>query len=230
MAMLFPCAVYAQETFTQYLYWIRYQNQLIFNEKLYWNNEADNRRFFEPDVENQFIVHSRLHYKTGRWDFASGLTYSLGFAQKPENGYDRAFEELRPVIEAAYEIPIRKWSFQSRARLDFRFIQTNGEESVLEESLFVLRYRYRAQFRIPLKTNDENITTIGLKLAEEIMFNNKGNTFDQNRIYATGEFYLSRKISLEAGYIFIHQQRFGLDEFFDRHVARFSVLHKIYRK
>lgn len=64
---------FAQQKQSQWTYWLRYQNQLIFSPKLYWNNEGDNRRFFNPDVQLQFIVHSRLHYKIKRWDFGGGL-------------------------------------------------------------------------------------------------------------------------------------------------------------
>ena len=105
----------------QTLYWIRYQNQLIFSPKLFWNNEADNRRFIGPDVQNQLIFHSRLHYKTGRWDLAAGLTYSRAYAAIPESGYNTAVDELRPVAEASYEWPVRRSGIQMRLRADNRF-------------------------------------------------------------------------------------------------------------
>src|SRR5688500_19797864 len=105
----------------QSLYWIRYQNQLLFSPKLYWTNEIDNRRFFSPDVQNQLIIHSRLHYKNKRWDFGGGLTLSWISAQKPELGYDHAVGEIRGVVEASYELPMGKIFFQNRIRLDNRF-------------------------------------------------------------------------------------------------------------
>lgn len=211
----------------QSLYWLRYQNQLIFSPRFYWNNEIDNRRFFDPDVENQFIFHSRVHYKKGKWDFAGGLTLSWIFAQKPEDGFDYTAAEIRPVAEVTHEQIMGKVLLQNRFRIDNRFLQENQNESVWEESFYVLRLRYRTQVRIPLKINAEDITTISLRLADEIMFNTKENIFDQNRIYATAEFYLNKKLSLETGYLHIYQQRFGQDEYFSRHVIRFSILHRI---
>lgn len=211
----------------QSLYWLRYQNQLFFSPSFYWSNEIDNRRFFNPDVQNQLIFHSRLHFKKGNWDFATGLTFSSIFAQKPENGYDHTVIEIRPVAEVTHELPIGKFFFQNRLRLDNRFFEEDREKSIFEESIYVLRIRYRAQFRIPLKTNSEQLATITLRIADEVMFNHIKNTFDQNRIYATTDFYLSKKFTLETGYIYIFQQRFGEDEFFKRHVIRLSVLHKI---
>lgn len=227
--MMSTCA-FAQETHSQLLYWLRYQNMLIFSPQVYWTNEFDNRRFIDPDVENQFIMHSRVHYKKDRWDFATGLTYSLAYAAIPENGFKEPVEEIRPVIEASYEVPVRKMFIANRVRIDYRFFQSDPEQSVFEESFFVMRFRYRLQLRIPLKVNEDNVTTIGLRLADEIMFNNKENTYDQNRIYVTGEFYLSKKFSVECGYIYIHQQRYGTEDFFERNVLRFSILHRVFAR
>lgn len=211
----------------QSLYWIRYQNQIAFSRKLYWNTEIDNRRFFDPDVQNQFIIHSHLHYRKNKWDVGTGLTLSWAFAQKPEIGYDHAVNEIRGVMEVSHELPLGKIFFQNRIRLDHRFFQEDAEKSVLEESFYVLRFRYRAQLRIPLKKNEANTTIVTLRVADELMLNHTRNTFDQNRIYLTTDFYISKSITLETGYIYIYQQRFGQNEFFERHVARFTFLHKI---
>jgi hypothetical protein len=226
--LVVPTLTKGQETFTQYLYWLRYQNQLIFSPKLYWNNDIDNRRFFNPDVENQLILHSRLHYKKGPWDFGGGITFSWAYAARPENGFNHAVSEIRPVIEANHEVLIKNIGIQNRVRIDNRFFEVD-EESVLDTTYYVMRFRYRLQGRIPLKRNDHDVPTITLRVADEIMFNSKENTFDQNRIYATGEFYLNKNFSLELGYIYIYQQRFGTDDFFKRNVLRFSVLHKVFR-
>lgn len=228
--MLMSCSAFAQQTHSQSLYWLRYQNQLIFSPKHSWINEFDNRRFFVPDVENQFIMHSRFHYHHERWDFAAGLTYSLAFAALPEKGYKQSMEEIRPVAEVTYEMPVGKTFLSARFRLDNRFFQNDPEESVFRESFYVFRHRYRLQVRIPLKENDANIPTITLRLYDEIMFNTKENTFDQNRIYAIGEFYVNKNFSFELGYIYIHQQRYATEDFFSRHVTRFSLLHRVFVK
>ena len=213
--------------YPQALYWIRYQNQLNITPKFYSINEIDNRRFFNPDVENQLIIHSRLHYVKDRWNFGAGLTFSWIYAQIPENGYSHSTAEVRPVVEGTYEFPARKVLIQQRVRIDNRFIEESQDQSVWDDSFYILRFRYRLQARIPLKTNDDGATTIGLRLSEEIMMNNKENTFDQNRIYASTEFALNKNLTLETGYIFIYQQRFGTEEFFSRHVLRFSVIHNL---
>lgn len=215
---------------SQALYWIRYQNQLNLNPRFYAINEIDNRRFFSPDVENQLIMHSRLHYVNKRWNFGGGLTFSWIYAQIPENGYAHSTAEVRPVVEGSYEFPAGKAAIQQRVRIDNRFIEESQDQSVWEDSFYVFRFRYRLQARIPLKTNNAGVPTIFLRVSEEIMFNNKENTFDQNRVYASTEFSINKKLTLETGYIFIYQQRFGTDEFFSRHVVRFSIIHNLWLK
>jgi hypothetical protein len=217
---------YAQ-THSQTLYWLRYQALFALSPRVAWQNDIDNRRFIGPDVQNQLIFHSRLHYKIKRWDFGGGITYSLAYAAIPEVGYNHSISELRPVLEASYEIPIRRGGLSHRVRLDNRIFQEIPEVSLFDESFYVMRFRYRIQWRTPLRTNESNVTTIGLRIADEIMLNESQNFYDQNRIYISGEFYLSKSFSLETGYIYIHQQRLGRDEFFSRNVLRFSVIHRI---
>jgi hypothetical protein len=215
------------QTHTQTLYWLRYQLLLNFSPRLSWSNDIDNRRFVNPDVENQLIFHSRVHYKKDRWDFGGGVTYSAAYASIPENGFQNSRSELRPVIEASYEIPIHAALFAQRIRIDGRIFQAIPEVSLLEESEFLVRFRYRVQVRVPLKKSDSNATSIALRVADEIMVNERKNFYDQNRIYVSGEFYVNPKIALEAGYIYIHQQSLGREEFFERHVLRFSLVHRI---
>ncbi len=118
----------------------------------------------------------------------------------------------------------------NRVRIDDRFIQSDPDQSVFEESTNILRFRYRLQFRIPLRVDDQQVPTMSLRLADEIMFNNWQNTFDQNRVYATIDFAVSKKLTVETGYIYIYQQRFAREEFFERHVLRLSLLHRIYER
>lgn len=224
--LLLSLAANAQEVHRQGLYWIRYQAHIDLSTKVYWMNEIDNRRFFNPDVQNQFIFHSRIHYRYGLWDFGAGLTSSWGFAQIPQNGYEASTPEIRPVAELSHETLFGKLILLNRIRTDHRFFEAGEGESIWEHSRYVLRFRYRIQAKIPIR-NAPDKKSISFRLAEEIMLNSKENTFDQNRIYATWEFYLNRSFSLEAGYIFIYQQRFGGDDFFSRHVMRFSILQKI---
>lgn len=210
----------------QYLYWIRYQNQLALSPKYYWVNEIENRRFFNPDVENQLIAHSHFHYKPGKWDLAGGLTLSWIYAQKPEDGFQHAVFEIRPFLEASNELQIGKIYFQNRLRVDNRFFQANRQQTILEDTYYVMRLRYRVQARIVLKRK-EDIPTIGLRVGDEIMLNTKQKTFDQNRIYISMDFAVLKNLSLEPSYVYVYQQRIVKDEFLSRQVIRFSLIHRI---
>ncbi|MEO7990971.1 MAG: DUF2490 domain-containing protein [Chryseolinea sp.] len=214
----------------QTLYWIYYTNQLYFKPNLYWVNNVDNRRFMNPDQENQFICHSRLHYKKGKWDFGAGLTLSSIYTQIPENGSSHIATELRPVIETSHETPIGKVSLQNRVRLDNRFLETSTQESVLDTSIYVLRFRYRLQARMPLVKDKDNNTVLQLRVSDEIMLNHKENLFDQNRINVTIDYILNKNFTFELGYIYIYQQRYSKDEFYSRNTIRFGLQHKIMLK
>ncbi len=211
----------------QSLYWLRCQNTLIFSPRIHWTNEIDNRRFFSPDVQNQLIMHSRVHLKKNRWDFAGGLTYSLAYAAIPANGFRSTAHEVRPVVEGSFELPVKRWYMQHRVRIDNRFLQTDPESSVFSASDYIARLRYRVQFRVPLKIDDVGHTTVSLRIGDEIMLNHMGHYYDQNRIYANLEYVLNRHLAVEGGYLFIDQRRLGRDEYFSRHVIRFSLLHRV---
>lgn len=214
----------------QTLYWLYYSNQLNFSQKLYWINNVDNRRFFNPDVENQFIFHSRLHYRTGKCDFAGGLTLSSIYNQIPENKSSHVATEIRPVVEVSHEQPFGEMQLQNRLRLDNRFLETSTQQSILDTSIYVLRFRYRLQVRMPLVKNKANEVVLQLRLADEIMLNHKENIFDQNRIYATLDYNLNKNFSIDLGYIYIYQQRFSREEFYSRNVVRLGLLHRVVLK
>lgn len=218
--------IYGQGT-PQYQYWLRYQQQIFFKPFLYLNNEFDNRRFFVHDIENQFICHSYLNYKRARWQFGGGLTTSWTFASQPEKSRSYSTMELRPVVEASHEIPLRKWSLQNRIRLDNRFIEVDEDHSIFEKSQYILRARYRLQLRVPLKPSPDGPSTVNLKISDELFLNDRKNTFDQNRVATSIDFYVNKKFTLEAQHIYTYQQRFGRDEFVTRHAVRFTLLHRI---
>ncbi len=223
-------AIAQENVHHQTLYWLYYQNQLYFSPKLYWTNNVDNRRFINPDAENQFIFHSRLHYKSGKWDFAGGLTLSSIYNQIPENKSTHIATELRAVVEVSHEQPVGKIFIQNRIRLDNRFLETSTQQSVLDTSIYVLRFRYRLQVRIPMIKNKDNGTLLQMRLSDEIMLNHKENIFDQNRIYATLDYIVNNNFTVEAGYIYIYQQRFAREEFYSRNVIRVGLQHKIFLK
>jgi hypothetical protein len=214
----------------QTLYWLYYSNQLYFTPKVYWVNNIDNRRFINPDKENQLIYHTRLHFKTGKWDLAGGVSLSSIYTQIPANKSTHVATEFRPVIEATHEFPIGKIYLQNRVRLDNRFLETRTQQSVLDTFNYVLRFRYRIQMRIPFLKDKDGNTVLQVRLSDEIMFNHKENIFDQNRIYGTLDYNVNKNFTLEAGYIYIYQQRYAREEFYSRNTIRIGLQHRIFLK
>jgi len=215
------------KTLHQKIYWIRYFNQIYFNERLSWINEVDNRRFINPDVQNQLIAHTHLHYLIKNFEPAVGCSFSWIYAQIPEDGYKVVTPEIRPFQELTYHIPLtKKLKFQERVRVDERYIrQVNKAKTELEDGYnFNFRFRFRSQ--LSYKLNDKYI----FKASDEVMYNDRANTFDQNRIYAATEFVLSKKISVEVGYLHIVQKRASNKGYYSRDIGRLTLYHKIFLK
>jgi hypothetical protein len=226
IAVMMPFCVHAQNTSTQSLYWTRYQNLFTFNPTWQLVTELDNRRFFTPDTQTQFILHNRIHYRYQRWEIGLGYAYSFAYANRPELGKVKPKKEIRPVIEANYKTPIGKFFLGHRLRIDHRFLQIDRDINILEESDYVLRTRYRLQLRAPIKRKSDQSVFAQVRLSNEFMFNHYANWYDQNRIYCSIEWNLSKSLGLETGYIYIHQQAQN-NNLFSRHVARFTLIHRI---
>ncbi|HYG01327.1 MAG TPA: DUF2490 domain-containing protein [Chryseosolibacter sp.] len=227
LTLMFASASAYSQTTTQSSYWVRYQNQLYFSPNLYWNTEVDNRRFVSPDAQLQLIIHSRLHRKLGAFDLAGGITFSWAYAQRPENSIKHPTFEIRPVLEGSYESVGKRFSLQHRLRLDNRFIEEDRFEGLRQDYQYTARLRYRIQAKIPI-IKKEKTGSVSARLANEVMVNHRENFYDQNRIHATLDVAVSRSLTLEGGYIFINQRRFGREEYFHRHVLRLSISHRIH--
>ncbi|MGK2862663.1 MAG: DUF2490 domain-containing protein [Chitinophagaceae bacterium] len=216
----------------QSLYWVRYYNQLVINEKWTWHNEFDNRRFFKGNQQHHFIAHSRLHYKIlQNAEIAFGLTYSRQSPQDPNSTSDLVVPEIRPAQEVNYSNPITKrLTLQHRIRIDERFIHKNDGQVLLAGYNFNFRFRYRILASFILN-KEEAKTATTLKVANELMVNAGKNIvynhFDQNRIYLALEQGLNKNFSVELGYLHLYQQRATGYQFFDREIIRLTIYHKI---
>lgn len=216
----------------QGLYWVRYYNMLTLDKHFTWHNEAEMRRFWQGDVQHQFIAHTRMHYKTGaNTNVGVGFTYSRQSPQDPLASSKLVVPEYRGVQEFNYSIPIsRRFSLQQRLRLDERFIRRNDGVELLEGSNFTLRFRLRLQANWILSREGAPRRTT-LKVSNEVMFNvGKSivyNQFDQNRIYVGVEKEFSRMFSAELGYLKWYQQTASGNAFFNRDIVRFTLYHKL---
>jgi len=214
----------------QNLYWIRYHNQFYFSKRLHWSNEFDNRRFFHPDLENQFIIHTHLRYKVKNTELAAGSSFSWQYTQDPEKDAVTV-PELRPFQEVAYTHQLNtRWSLQHNLRIDERFIRNHTTTELLAGYDFLFRFRYRIQVSYVVKENPAKNTSITIRASESIFLNDRYNTFDQNRLYVGSIFQLNRKISLEGGYLYVYQHRLNNNVYLSRPTVRFTLYHKIFSR
>mgnify|MGYP000872118787 CR=1 FL=1 len=96
--LLSAIGVFSQQKSTVYqqLYWMRYFNQLELNTKWNLQNELDERLFFKNSKQQQFITHSRIHYKIKKdCDLATGFTWSLQSTQDPNSASKLIIPEYR---------------------------------------------------------------------------------------------------------------------------------------
>lgn len=235
LSLIYGSNLFAQKTvIRQNLFWYRYYNQLEINSKIVWHNEVEGRRFFEGYQRHHFIMHSRLHYKlTNNTDMAGGMTYSR---QSPQNPNPRAIDvlvvpEFRFVQEFNHNIPVSsRFSFQERLRIEQRFFRKNNGVELLEGHSFNFRFRLRLQASYRLNKELTKKTTI-LKVSNEVMINAGKNIllnkFDQNRIYIGIERELSKKVSVELGYMNWYQQTSLGYLFYNRNIVRLTLYHRI---
>jgi hypothetical protein len=237
ICLILFCALWneaaAQKIITyQSLYWLRYYNQLILNDKWVWHNEMEDRRFLETNRQHHTILHSRLHYKFFQnADIGIGATYSLQSPQNPYATTTLVVPEKRLVQELNLNNPMsKKFSLQQRLRIDERWIRKNDGKILYDGYDFNVRVRFRLQANYLISKSDaKNKTT--LKMSDELMINVGNNIiynlFDQNRIYLGMEQSFSKTISAELGYLYWFQQRSTGNQFFDRDIIRFTLLHRI---
>jgi len=231
MLLLSGPLLYAQsQTLHQNLYWIRYYNQFYFSKRLHWNNEFDNRRFFHPDLENQFIIHTHLRYKIKNTELAAGSSFSWQYTQDPAKDAVTV-PEIRPFQEATYTHQLStQWSLQHALRIDERYIRNHTTTELLAGYEFLFRFRYRLQVSYVVKENPAKNTSITIRASESIFLNDRYNTFDQSRFYIGSIFQLNRKISLEGGYLYVYQHRLNNNVYLSRPTVRFTLYHKIFTR
>lgn len=207
-------------------YWIRYYNQTQFTNKLMLNFHVDERRLINPSRQFQLFAHLHLNYLIKPWlEIGAGGNFNWTNSNQNENLW---VPEWRPWQEVNLIKPLpRNFQFQFRYRLDERFIHNNDGSELLSGYRFNLRHRFRAQLSYTLNRSEKK--PLIFRVSDEFMVNSGevADTFDQNRIYASVQSMLSKRFSVEVGYLNIFQSRARDDRFYDRHVMRISIYHRV---
>jgi hypothetical protein len=208
-------------------YWIRYFNQTQLTDKLMLNFHVDERRFVNPSRQFQLFAHVHLNYLVKPW-IEVGAGGNFNWTNSNQNNSLRV-PEWRPWQEVNLIKPLpRNFQFQFRYRLDERFIRNNDGQELLDAYHFNLRHRFRVQFLYTLVPTNGSKNLI-FRVSDEVMMNTGDvkDTFDQNRIYGSVQYPLSKKWSTEIGYLNQFQSRASDDGFYERHIIRVSFYHKV---
>lgn len=204
----------------QSLLWTRIQLKLTMNETYQLSQELEERAYWFPWRQHQFLTRSLVSRKLNYgWKTGVGFTYFL--QSLPHDPLIHQIEnrtELRPQIEFKYQQSFSK-NFQLEHRYwnEFRFFEKpNGEYSFENiRSRYKLEFTYQAISKLSLKAFDEIFINIGNRILT--------NVFDQNRYGGSLNYSPNPKLGFEIGYINWFQQRQTGVDFYNRHIIRLTV-------
>jgi hypothetical protein len=209
---------------TQSLLWMRYHLTLKFNDNYQLRQEIEERTYWFPWRQHQFVARTNLERKLGKgWNTALGFTYFVHSLPHDPNVEEYTNQtELRPQFEFAYLQKLNdKLNLHHRYRDEFRFFeQPDGSFKYTNNRFrYKLELQYSPSAKIALKAFDE----IHLNIGNEIV----NNVFDQNR-YGGGIRYMPLKnFGVELDYMNWFQQRQSGVDFYNRHIVRFTINHII---
>ncbi|MBS9522632.1 DUF2490 domain-containing protein [Litoribacter ruber] len=216
------------------LYWIRYYLEWELSDKLQLDVEAENRRFFSPSRQYQFITRGTLYYlQSEAWNFGIGMAYS----QMHSLWTPLVEPEIRPHQETNYTHEAGRWNFNHRLRIEQRFRGDTtrtfvSPEEVEEEleSTYSFNMRYRYEF-----TTDFDIIDKGRKkghlhaqgFAAIMVRTDEDDIFDTFRYYGGLRYYLTDNLRLELGYLRHLEKEHTYDFQYSYSTLRFTVRHKL---
>lgn len=204
---------------TQNFLWLRYNLKLKINTNYQIRQEIEERIFWFPSRQHQFVSRTLLDRKLGNgWSGAIGFTYLE--QALPQSSSIKNFKnntEVRPQIEIANNQKISStFSLNHRYWTDFRFFeQPDGSFDYGNiRTRYKLELNYKATNQLTLKAFDEILLNVGNKIVNNI--------FDQNR-YGTGIQYMPKEnFGFELGYLNSFQQRASGVDFYNRNIIRLT--------
>jgi len=205
---------------SQQLLWTRYNLKININDTYSIKQELEERTYWFPWRQHQFITRTLLDRKQGKgWNAGIGMASSLqSLPHDPEIPITETKAELRPMLEIGYWSPISKiLGLHHRYWSEFRFFeQANGPfDFANNRTRYKLELRYAATPEINFKAFDEILLNIGGEIVQNVL--------DQNRYGASIQYMPFDKIGFEVGYInWFQQQKTGVD-FYNRHIIRLTI-------
>ncbi|MBL0126942.1 MAG: DUF2490 domain-containing protein [Flavobacteriales bacterium] len=233
--LLLPFCAHAQRrTITQQLHWSGYFNTLKLNERWAVSTDIQERRFFNPDAHQQFGLRSMIRRDLGRgMDVALGGALFLQGANDPNAASQLVRPELRPHAEIVRKSKGAWYRFNQRFRTEARFFhREEGGELTAGYSFTSFRVRYQPALEIPiLRDADAGAERLAFKLAGELFLRSHvptfSDAFDQGRLHASFIIGITPGLTIDIGYMNMYQRSIGGEVFYDRHLLRVVIQHRI---
>lgn len=227
LAFLSCLTVGKAQTKTESLVWARYFLTWSFSEKFTFKQELENRVYWFPYNQHQIASRTFLNYKLGG-GWQAGLGYTHFFQYQPQDPWAEQLHtalELRPQLELSNKTALNaRWSLTHRYWGEFRFFEKVDGAGHAFHSLR-LRYALGVQYQRGSAT---------YSLGTEPMLNwgpgIGANIFDQNRLGGGIKYAFAPQWSVEATYLYWHQQLPSGTNFVDRHIIRLTIHHQVGQK
>jgi len=221
----------------QQLYWIRYYNKLIVNDQWSVHTEIEDRRYFDHNRQDQWLVpRVNIQRRLGNsWASNVGFTYFLqSLPVGPDDEVELMRPELRPQVGVATQQKLEKASLSHRYNLEGRFFRKTQGNELISGYDFNLRLRYKLQFIYPLIDKETAKGKLQAIFFDEVMFNLGHrivrNTFDQNRIGGGLNYGFMNDLQVQLEYFNWFQQRKSGNEYYSRNIWRLTLYHTMHLK
>jgi hypothetical protein len=192
--------------------WLIYISQAKWKNKLiFWNEfQMRNYRPITPDLQQLLLRYGLgIQHNPGQQSLLGyAYIYSGNYSNQNEKNY---FQEHRIFQQFIHLFRTPNFFFQNRFRLEERFI---------ENSSFLLRFRFFAYLFFPLNSASIQNGTVYFSCYNEIFLQNDKNIFDRNRFFLALGYFFNKNLRLDVG---IMDQMVGLNA--GRKQLQFALYH-----
>jgi len=218
----------------EWLYWLRVNPTISFQNNWSLNGEIEVRRFMFPERRNQVLLPRLTAYKQ-----LKNVKLGVGFLylrQSLPTDNNAPNIEIRPELRSHFDAILQNTWSQSRVQVThrYRFEQRTKKNNIgvqLTDGWNTnFRFRYRVQFGIPLNSTT-GAGSLSLIVLDEIMINMGDdivrNTFDQNRFYIGGSIKLRDDVVFKTGVLNWFQQLSSGDDFRSHFIVRSTLTYSL---
>lgn len=228
LIFLFNGASAQSDVTTQGLTWLKYSPSKKINDGWKLQGEIETRNYFTNFRPHQYLLPriSSHHRLADRWTFTLGYTYFRAIQpEDPSMEVNARLTEHRPHQALTFANIIGGSMLSHRLQVEERWLQ---KAEGLNEYNFVLRLRLTlADLILPLEV-DKQYPDWYVHFSDEIhaqVGDIINEPFQMNWLYGAVRVKLSKAFGLEAGYMNWYQLRNQPGIFFNRHIARLTVMH-----